>query len=167
MIEMPETIVDLSETLRESEEHNPCHHLPIEKYQETRDTENEARHEQKGHHKKTVSFTSLDIRSYSVTVGDHPLCSEGYPLTLDWEYTEASPLSIDQYEAERSPRRSLSDLRTTSEERHQILAKDHGLSQTELRHAQRKIHRARSCSAKLCEKMNESFFQDQVEANAV
>jgi hypothetical protein len=109
--------------------------------------------------KKSVSFASLDIRSYSVTIGDHPCCVSGCPLTLDWDYTvESSNLSIDLYEASRSPRRSRKELRTTSEQRHQILSEDHGVSDGDLRRSQRQLFRARSSSAKLCERMSASFF---------
>ena len=114
----------------------------------------------KSQHKKSVSFADLDIRSYSVTIGDHPCCTSGCPLTLDWDYQESDHMSIDQYEATRTPRRQMSDLRTTSEHRLQILEED-GLSGVELRRAQRKLHRARTCSARLCERMNEKFFHEK------
>jgi len=38
--------------------------------------------------KRRVSFSSVEVREYSVTVGDHPLCYDGLPLSLDWEHCE-------------------------------------------------------------------------------
>jgi len=111
-------------------------------------------------HKKSVSFASLDIREYNIVIGDHPCCTMGCPLSLGWEYSESSSLSLDQYEATRSPRRNRRDLRTTCEQRRQILSEDGEVSELEMRRAQRKLHRARSCSAKLCERMNASFFRE-------
>lgn len=111
-------------------------------------------------HKKNVSFGALDIREYSVTIGDHPCCTSGFPLTLDWEYEDAGTIPIDTYEENRCPRRGRAQLKITPEQRCEILAED-GHSDDDMRRAQRKLHRARSCSAKLCERVNASFFQEQ------
>lgn len=105
-------------------------------------------------HKKTVSFSSLEVREYVVVVGDHPCCSMGLPLSLGWEFEEADTIPLDRYEATREPRRSRQELRTTCEERREILSLDLG----ELRRAERQLHRARSCQARLCERMNAQFF---------
>lgn len=110
-------------------------------------------------HRRYVSFASVVIREYSVTIGDHPCCTMGCPLSLDWDYLPESNTSLDVYEAQRSPRRSRQQLRTTAVERSRILAQEGGFSDGELRSAQRKLHRARSCSARLNEKMSESFFR--------
>lgn len=111
-------------------------------------------------HRKSVSFASLNVREYNTVIGDHPCCTMGCPLSLGWQYSDASAVPLDRYEATRSPRRSREQLRTTCEERRQILSEEGNYSEGELRKAQRKLHRARSCSARLCERMNASFFQD-------
>lgn len=107
-------------------------------------------------HKKSVSFSSLEIREYEVVIGDHPCCSRGVPVSLGWEYHEGGMMNLDDYEEGRSPRRPRCDLRTSSEERREILTDV--ASQDDLRRAQRKLHRVRSCSAKLCERANAKFF---------
>jgi hypothetical protein len=39
--------------------------------------------------KRRVSFQDrVEIREYSITIGDHPCCSSGLPLTLDWFHAE-------------------------------------------------------------------------------
>lgn len=110
-------------------------------------------------YRKSVSFSSLQIRSYSVTVGDHPCCTAGLPLTLDWDYTEeVSEFTVDEYEEERSPhRRHRSDLIISAEQRQEILTET---STQELRKARRQLHRDRSSRSKLCERTNASFFAD-------
>jgi hypothetical protein len=37
---------------------------------------------------KRVSFSTVEVREYSLTVGDHPFCRDGLPITLDWEFNE-------------------------------------------------------------------------------
>ena len=39
--------------------------------------------------KRRVSFNSdIEVREFAVTVGDHPFCFDGLPLTLDWQHSE-------------------------------------------------------------------------------
>jgi len=106
---------------------------------------------------RKVGFANVNVREYKVTVGDHPCCANGCPLTLDWEYQSEQVLSLDMYESIRAPRCHRKDLRTTWDERRRILSQD--CSEGELRKAQRKLHRARSCDSRLCEKMTDSFFR--------
>ena len=35
---------------------------------------------------KHVRFSTVEIREYAVIVGNHPCCSTGLPLSLDWKY---------------------------------------------------------------------------------
>jgi hypothetical protein len=38
--------------------------------------------------KRKVSINSrVEVREYSMTIGDHPCCNDGLPLTLDWAYS--------------------------------------------------------------------------------
>jgi hypothetical protein len=38
--------------------------------------------------KRRVSLNSrVEVREYSMTIGDHPCCNDGLPLTLDWAYS--------------------------------------------------------------------------------
>jgi hypothetical protein len=39
--------------------------------------------------KRKVSLNSrVEVREYSMTIGDHPCCNDGLPLTLDWAYSQ-------------------------------------------------------------------------------
>jgi hypothetical protein len=114
---------------------------------------------------KTVSFANIKIRNHSIVIGDHPCCTMGFPLALGWDYTDAASLSVDKYEASRSPRRTRRELRTTCEERRLVLSDEH--SEGEIRRAQRKLHRERSSSARLCERMSESFFRDALQCESI
>jgi hypothetical protein len=102
-----------------------------------------------------VKFAEVQVRTYAITIGDHPCCSLGCPVTLDWEYTSADATTVDQYETQRCERRrNRNELRTSPEERTELLLQNQQLSECEIRRASRKLHRARSCSARL----NETFF---------
>ena len=96
--------------------------------------------------KISVSFSKIQIRRYNIVVGDHPCCTMGCPLSLGWDYKneDEEKVLIDHFEATRGARRSRAQLRTTCEERLQLLADDGGYSEQELRKELRKLHRARS-----------------------
>jgi hypothetical protein len=113
-------------------------------------------------HKKSVSFASVEIRNYSVIIGDHPCCTQGCPLSLDWDYVSSDAQSLDEYESTRYPRIPREDLRTSDDERRQILAAVN-ISECEMRRAERRLNRSRSCSAKLCERVSGTFFSAKIE----
>lgn len=111
---------------------------------------------------KHVVFGNVDVREYTVTIGDHPMCELGCPLSLDWGYSARPSQTVETYEECRMPcRRLRCDLRTTWDERHRILSEEGNFSEVEIRRANRKLHRARSsCSSglKLCDKINAASF---------
>ena len=50
---------------------------------------------------KRVSFSTVSIRIYDITVGDSPSVSSGIPLTLDWLFLEEVVMSLNEYESNR------------------------------------------------------------------
>jgi hypothetical protein len=52
--------------------------------------------------KKTVSFGNVQVQQYSATLGDHPCCEHGYPISLDWAHTEPKEYDLDWYDETRS-----------------------------------------------------------------
>lgn len=51
--------------------------------------------------RRVVSFGEVTIREYQTTLSDHPMCSDGPPIGLDWSYTEQMSIKIDDYEADK------------------------------------------------------------------
>jgi hypothetical protein len=64
-----------------------------------------------------VAFSSVNVRQYTITVGDHPCCNTGYALSLDWDYEALPEQSLEAYEAGHGQRRNLTELLTSYEER--------------------------------------------------
>jgi hypothetical protein len=61
---------------------------------------------------RRVQFAKVQIREYALTLGDHPWCENGFPLSLDWKFASRQDVSIDDFEhdrmsgeCDRSPRR--------------------------------------------------------------
>lgn len=91
------------------------------------------------HHRKSVSFGDLVIRTHPVVLGEHPFCQSGCPLELGWIYDEETIVSVDEFELRREPRQPRSALRTTRQERRQILSKT--TSDRDLKIHDRKLRR--------------------------
>jgi hypothetical protein len=47
---------------------------------------------------KSVVFSTVTIREYSIGLGDHPLC-DMYPIALDWDFIALDDMSVDVFEA--------------------------------------------------------------------
>ena len=111
------------------------------------------RHPPKRHDEKHVSFTSLSIREYTQVLGDHPCCTVGPPLCLGWDYTDATQISLEDYEASRPRRRSRQAMRLSWDKRREILS---DYSDADVRRVQRRLNRQR-CSG---EKVLQTFFAE-------
>ena len=57
--------------------------------------------------RKSVQFNALQIRTFPQILGDHPCCSSGLPLSLDWTHTSERIVSIEKHESERIPREKM------------------------------------------------------------
>ena len=73
---------------------------------------------------RSVSFDKVDIKEFPMTLGDHPSAASGPPVALDWEKVERERcVGLDEYEANRSPRRNRKQLKLTLRDRRGILQK--------------------------------------------
>eukprot|EP00977_Amphora_coffeiformis_P008686 scaffold1982_cov93-Amphora_coffeaeformis.AAC.8 len=82
----------------------------------------------------SVSFSTIQRRDYSITVGDN-VCSIGTPIGLDWEYEERAAQTVDEYEMERGKgRRGMHQMYMPAALREEILRRA-GLSEYQIRQA--------------------------------
>jgi len=78
---------------------------------------------------KSVSFDKVYIREHALTLGDHPCCSSGAPVSLDWKYKiDHEIVPIDIYERYRNgERRDAFDLVLNVHTRYKLLRFDCGV----------------------------------------
>jgi len=83
--------------------------------------------------KRNVSFSSLEIRSYNITLGDAPTSCA---VSLDWEYDPSATqeYEVETYEAyrETTPPRNTKELLMPESHRQYLLLRDAGLSRREI-----------------------------------
>ena len=65
--------------------------------------------------RERVAFGNVQVREYRVVLGDHPCCTDGFPLTLDWAYAKAVGYGLDALEQAKANSPPRPDL--TPEER--------------------------------------------------
>lgn len=87
--------------------------------------------------RQNVSFNSITIREYDLTVGVHPSCSCGPPVTLDWKFREECSIPLECYEEKREPRRTMRQMVMTDHTRRNILLWQFGHTEEELKRATR------------------------------
>ena len=82
--------------------------------------------------KRNVSFSSLEIREYEITLGDNPSVSKGPPISLSWDYREAGSMDLEKFESKRGRRRSKDQMMLGSSMRQQILRNKTGISKIDI-----------------------------------
>jgi hypothetical protein len=93
--------------------------------------------------KGRVSFHQVVVRYYGMILGDHPNCSYGPPVTLEWDYLEYEPLPLDEYEYHHARRRPLKLLGLNYYRRMEILLADHKYSLNELKKATSEVNQTK------------------------
>jgi hypothetical protein len=88
--------------------------------------------------KMIVKFSTISIREYDRIVGDHPDCKVGPPITIGWEYGENAAQNLDEYESSRKRRKNL---RLTSITRKNMLHNVFGISEEEIRMAEKEVQK--------------------------
>jgi hypothetical protein len=74
--------------------------------------------------RNSVSFDTVDIKEFPMTLGDHPSAASGPPIALNWDVVERErSFKLDEYEASRSPRRTRRQLKLSLRDRKGILQK--------------------------------------------
>ncbi|KAG7339594.1 hypothetical protein IV203_025066 [Nitzschia inconspicua] len=87
----------------------------------------------KNHNNKNVSFSTIEIRDYPMTIGDNPAVSRGVPITIEWAFTSVKTIPVSVLDP-TFPHRREDSLVLSSLERARIL-KDLGYSKLELKEA--------------------------------
>ena len=89
----------------------------------------------------SVSFGSVQIRSYEQTLGDNPSVSYGPPISLDWEFEELEPLPLDAYEGTRGLRRKPRQMMLNYYNRKNLLSWRFGHTEEELKQAEAEMNK--------------------------
>jgi len=90
-----------------------------------------------------VNFQDVTIREYDLTLGDNPSVSCGPPLSLDWTYSENDSQCLNEYEGNRSQRRTTRQLCVNYHQRINILS-NLGHTEEEIKRAKKEANKSKS-----------------------
>ena len=95
--------------------------------------------------RRTASFSTLEIRSYDITIGDNPGGSHGAPVSLSWDYNPDNTIMVDleTYEKTRPQRRARSEMYMSGSIRMFLLMKNKGYSLREIEAAAKDAEKLR------------------------
>jgi hypothetical protein len=88
-----------------------------------------------------VIFHEVLIRNYEQTIGDNPSVSYGPPISLDWDYEEAVPISLDEYEKNRGPRRNTRQMMLNYYNRKNLLTWRCGATEEQMKAAEQESNK--------------------------
>ena len=97
--------------------------------------------ETKNIRRRSVSFDKICIREHALTLGDHPICSYGPPVCLDWKYKDLTECNLDEYEDIRGNSRSMREMVMNYYCRNHLLSSLHGFTKKELKEATKEVQR--------------------------
>jgi hypothetical protein len=95
--------------------------------------------------KRTVSFSSLEVREFSIALSDHPSCSYGPPIQLGWDYRQKKAVQVEDYEEAKlqQPRRSRRNMVLSYDVRRYLLLERAGYSEQDLEEAKSEVDRVK------------------------
>lgn len=88
--------------------------------------------------RKNVSFSDVSVRNYDICIGDSPSTLVGVPLSLDWTFTEADRVTVDEFEMMRPPTRSKEELKIPACDRYRKLIVDFGVPANDIKQVLRR-----------------------------
>lgn len=113
-------------------------------------TDHDRKQERKNSH---VHFGEIDIRTYTMTIGDHPDVSIGPPVALSWTYEEKGKQELEAYEKLRQGhRRNAHNMKLNYYQRIDVIKED-GVDEKEIKTVERQVfwdQSSRSFSRYLC-----------------
>jgi hypothetical protein len=71
-----------------------------------------------------IRWDCVQIREYARCLGDNPSCSSGPPVSIGWDYSDNTVVSLDKYEENRPPRRTNGQMLLPRSVRQEMLLKE-------------------------------------------
>jgi hypothetical protein len=59
---------------------------------------------------RSVNFSTIEVRSYPIILGENPSVSSGPPVTIDWEHQDVEEYTISDYEKAKPQKRSKAEM---------------------------------------------------------
>eukprot|EP00546_Thalassionema_frauenfeldii_P008783 CAMPEP_0178908544 /NCGR_PEP_ID=MMETSP0786-20121207/7980_1 /TAXON_ID=186022 /ORGANISM="Thalassionema frauenfeldii, Strain CCMP 1798" /LENGTH=164 /DNA_ID=CAMNT_0020580455 /DNA_START=372 /DNA_END=866 /DNA_ORIENTATION=- len=95
------------------------------------------------HARKSVSFDSISVREYDRCIDLNPAVPDGPAIGLGWQFNEAPPSLVDDFESKHPPRREFDGLKLDKSAR-EVILREFGYERAEILKGVRKVNIARN-----------------------
>ena len=92
---------------------------------------------------RSISFHSVKIQEYEMTLGNNPASRLGPPVGISWDHTPEVVIKLDDYENERGEKRSLNQMFLPRERKYDII-KESGVSNKQIARTVRSINKIKN-----------------------
>jgi hypothetical protein len=94
--------------------------------------------------RRRVQFSVVQVREFDRIIGDHPDVRVGPPLSIGWNFEEREPMPLDDYELSHIRKGTY---RLSSITRKNLLLNVVGISEEEIRNAEKEVQRIKALRA--------------------
>jgi hypothetical protein len=63
-----------------------------------------------GPERRSVDFSTIEVRTYPIILGDNPAVSSGPPFTIDWDHQDAEEIPLSDYEKLKPEKRTMEQI---------------------------------------------------------
>jgi hypothetical protein len=97
-----------------------------------------------GPERRSVDFSTIEVRTYPIIMGDNPSVSSGPPFTIDWDHLDAEEIDLSDYEILKPEKRPREQLLLPARVRESWL-RSQGYARSEIVLVGKEINRIKKC----------------------
>jgi hypothetical protein len=94
--------------------------------------------------RRSVKFSTIEVRSHPMIMGDNPSVSSGPPVTIDWEHQDVEQFDVSDYEKSKPIKRSKREIIIPAHLRESSL-RDQGYARSEIAQVGKEVNRIKKC----------------------
>jgi hypothetical protein len=109
-----------------------------------------------GPEQRSVNFSTIEVRTYPIILGDNPSVSSGPPFTIDWKHQDAEEIDLSDYEKLKPEKRTREQILLPARVRESWL-RAQGYARSEILEVGREVNRIKKCRNAVRPQQNQGY----------
>lgn len=97
-----------------------------------------------GQERRSVAFSTIEVRTYPIILGDNPSVSSGPPFTIDWDHQDSEEIDLSDYEILKPEKRTREQILLPARVRESWL-RAQGYARSEIVEVGKEVNRIKKC----------------------